>query len=179
MDLMKRLLGTLALLTCLSLPAMAVGTVTQTMTRLGDSTFYILTISWTADAAAATVPATALITTGAGRTTDGFIITQVITNPGSVAPTDNYDITLVDADGFDIMGGALVDRDTANTERAVPAVVNAILPGTVTFTLANNAVNSATGTVMIYLASSNVQPIRAALDLPIMPFEIRAIKQNS
>lgn len=176
MNLMKRLL----LLLTLALPTFAVGTVTQTMARLGESNFYVLTISWTADAAAATVPATALITTGVGsRGTSGFIITQVITNPGSVAPTDNYDITLVDADGFDIMGGALVDRDTANTERAVPAVVNAIIPGTVTFTLANNAVNSATGTVMIYLSADGFQPIRADLELPTLPFEIKALKQNT
>ncbi len=176
MNLMKRLL----LLLTLALPTLAVGTVTQTMARLGESNFYVLTVSWTADAAAATVPATALITTGVGgRGTSGFIITQVITNPGAVAPTDNYDITLVDADGLDIMGGALVDRDTANTERAVPAVTNAIIPGTVTFTLANNAVNSATGTVMIYLSSDGIQPLRVELQIPSSPFEIKALKQNT
>ncbi len=46
---------------------------------------------------------------------DGEII-KVTTNPGAAAPTDNYDITLVDVDGVDIAEGLLANRDTANNE---------------------------------------------------------------
>lgn len=44
----------------------------------------------------------------------------VTTNPGSTAPTDNYDITLTDEDGLDVLNGKAANRDTANTERVDP-----------------------------------------------------------
>lgn len=47
-------------------------------------------------------------------------IVQIITNPGAVAPTDNYDITLIGDEGQDVLNGAGVDRDTANTELVMP-----------------------------------------------------------
>ncbi len=50
------------------------------------------------------------------------IIRGLITNPGSPAPTDNYDITILNEDGFDILNGRGVDRDTANTEQVVPGI---------------------------------------------------------
>lgn len=48
-------------------------------------------------------------------------ILQVITNPGAAAPTDNYDITLIGDEGQDVLNGAGADRDTANTEIAIPS----------------------------------------------------------
>lgn len=81
-------------------------------------------------------------------TIDGQIL-RVVTNPGATAPTDNYDITFVDADGQDVMEGFLANRDTTNTEVVYPykevaltgAVPVALYPlpgcGLVTFTLAN------------------------------------------
>lgn len=44
----------------------------------------------------------------------------ITTNPGSPAPTDNYDITLTDEDGLDVLNGKAANRDTANTERIDP-----------------------------------------------------------
>ncbi len=35
---------------------------------------------------------------------------------GGSAPTDNYDLTLLDSTGVDALAGAGADRDTANTE---------------------------------------------------------------
>lgn len=45
-------------------------------------------------------------------------IWQCVTIPGasSLAPDDNYDITLKDDDGVDLLNGLGADRDTANTE---------------------------------------------------------------
>jgi hypothetical protein len=47
-------------------------------------------------------------------------VLRFVTNPDAVAPTDNYDITLNDEDGFDIANGLLANRDTLNTEQVVP-----------------------------------------------------------
>ena len=43
------------------------------------------------------------------------------TNPGSTAPTDDYDIVVNDADALDVAAGVLADRDTSNSEQAYPA----------------------------------------------------------
>jgi hypothetical protein len=107
-------------------------------------------ITWTADSAAATVPATA---------TDTAIVGYVFmaqTNPGTTAPTDDYDITLTDADGIDVFGGELLNRDEANSEQTVPKVGSSVygsrfVNSVLTFNLSNNAVNSATGTVRVYV----------------------------
>ncbi len=41
---------------------------------------------------------------------------SVVTNPSATAPTDNWDLTILDVDGVDILNGAGVDRDTTNSE---------------------------------------------------------------
>lgn len=100
-------------------------------------------VSFTADDSDGSIPTLEL--------TDvrGYLV-QVSTNPGSTAPTDNYDIALNNADGADVAGGSLADRDTSNSE-----VVNFTTPPLVaedlTVTITNNAVNSATGTIILYL----------------------------
>lgn len=142
----------------LLMPALAfgVGTVTVTRTplyksldagsvRVGET----VSVAWTADAAAATVPNTTMVMRG-------FLV-KAVTNPGSTAPTDNYDITLGDPSdsALDTLAGSLANRDTTNTEQALPVVSGAVVPvylnGTYTFGLSGNAVNSATGTVVFYL----------------------------
>lgn len=58
----------------------------------------------------------------------GMYIVVAITDPadGDLAPDDNYDIVIKeyasteDTKGVDVMGGALQDRDTSNTEQAIP-----------------------------------------------------------
>jgi hypothetical protein len=66
-------------------------------------------VDWTADAAAATVPNTVL------PAIEGELL-AVETNPGAVAPTDNYDFVLNDAEGLDKLNGAGQNRDTTTTE---------------------------------------------------------------
>lgn len=114
----------------------------------------IVTVDWVADAAAATVPDLSL-------DLKGYVI-KVITNPGSTAPTANYDIALEDPEdnALDPLAGALGNRHTTNTEQVYPAIAGA--PGTVTsfppflcgtynIAVSNNAVNSATGRIIFYL----------------------------
>lgn len=137
------------------------GTVTQTCKRVystegGPSDLYLLTFAWTADASAATIPAT--VTTDAiTAMIAGKWLIQAVTNPGTTAPTADYDITLTDADGLDVMGGTLANRHTSNTEVAIPypgSLAYAPVPITsaLTLTITNNSVNSATGTVVITLS---------------------------
>lgn len=51
----------------------------------------------------------------------GMYLVGLVTNPGAAAPTADYDITLLDKDGADLLGGAGVDRHTSASERAVPS----------------------------------------------------------
>jgi hypothetical protein len=102
----------------------------------------------TADGADGSYPATAL-PAFAGR------IVALQTNPGAVAPTANYDITLPDADGLDRLQGVGANRHTTNSEAALIVFSGtAIHPPvhqseTLTLTIANNAVNSAVTVIAI------------------------------
>ncbi len=82
----------------------------------------------------------------------GFLI-KVVTDPSATAPSDDYDITLVQH-GIDMAGGLLLNRDTANTEMVYPVVSGAATPiflaGDHTFTIANAGATKL-GTVYLYL----------------------------
>ena len=111
-----------------------------TVTRYGGSV-KVASIAWTSSAGGASVAGVVHI--------DGQI-QRVTTDPAAAgsAPTDNYDITLVDANGYDLAAGQLVDRDTANTETVV-LTVPIVHYGPVTVTVAA-AGDSKSGTVLIY-----------------------------
>ena len=124
------------------------GTVTQTYDTIGPIRRVIFTC--TGDASDGSFPATELTTKFNGE------ILQVVTNPGSTAPTDNYDITLTNADGLDMLGGWGANRDTANTELAVPVFADNFHvyladKDTLTLNVTGNSVNSATTVItMLY-----------------------------
>jgi hypothetical protein len=107
-----------------------------------------IVVDWTADSGDGSVTATVL-PAFEGR------IAELTTNPGAVAPTDNYDITLVDAEGIDRLQGLGIDRDTANTEyRPIVYSGSTIHPpvcqaDVLTLTIANNIVHSATGRIIL------------------------------
>jgi hypothetical protein len=71
-------------------------------------------------------------TTGAvSGTTEKIVgyLVKGVTDPGSPAPTDNYDIAITDEEGVDVLAaciaaGRLADRDTATTEQAYFFVEN-------------------------------------------------------
>lgn len=102
-------------------------------------------------------------TTGSVTGTTEKIVGELIkgvTDPGSAAPTDDYDITITDEEGADVLGASLDnlgDRDTANTE----VVYFGLTDGTVNtsafpvvcdkLTIAvTNAGNSKTGQLTLY-----------------------------
>lgn len=76
-------------------------------------------------------------------------VLALVTNPGATAPTDDYDITITDADGYDVMQGAGADRDTTNTETAVPASTS-IAFGQLTLNVAA-AGDAKVGTATLYI----------------------------
>ncbi len=87
---------------------------------------------------------------------NGWLI-KAVTNPDATAPTANYDITLVDADGIDVAEGLLANRHTANSESvyflATGAPVPVFVQGSYTFTVAA-AGDSKLGVCTFYLAES-------------------------
>lgn len=127
----------------------AAGTITQTKSKV-SSNVTLWTFTCTADSADGSFPATA-----SSSDIEGYVI-LVVTNPGATAPTDNYDITLTDEDSVDVMGGELANRDTSNSEQAIPLVGNAYSPRwvqeTLTLNISNNSVNSAIIVVKVYVS---------------------------
>jgi len=106
-----------------------------------------ITFTCTADASDGSFPATATNAANTAFITGKYLL-KATTNPGATAPTDNYDITLTDADGVDLMGGTLANRDTANSEEALPYIGGLAygpqpITGALTHTPTGNSVNSA------------------------------------
>ena len=120
---------------------------THTTTYIGYKV-YKHTFAWTGDSSTGAVNSftTPKIT--------GYIFSG-ITNPGTTAPTDNYGITLNDDNGVDVFGGELLNRDTANSEQAVPKIGNAygtrFVNSKLTFSITGQSVNSAKGTLDVYV----------------------------
>lgn len=118
-----------------------------------NDNFEVVVFTWLANTVTGTVPATS--TGEEWPDIRAGCITKVVTNPGSTAPTDDYDITLTDADGVDLMGGELANRDTANSEVAVPKMDTVfgcnVVTASFTLNLTNNSVSAATGTVLVYI----------------------------
>jgi hypothetical protein len=114
----------------------------------------IVTVAWTADAANALIPSLLL-------PLQGYLI-KAVTNPGTPAPSSNYDIALGDPEdqALDALNGALANRHATLAEQVYPmhagfpATVSShtiFLSGTYSLAVSNNAVNSAAGRVALYL----------------------------
>ena len=108
----------------------------------------VLSIAWVTDASGN------FVARETAYPIDGWVV-MVETDPsGTAAPTDDYDPALTStATGVDVMGGALADRDTANTELVMPLVNSEVVRmpvlGTLTFDV-TNAGASKGGTLNIY-----------------------------
>lgn len=77
---------------------------------------------------------------------------RLVTNPGAAAPTANYDVTVVDEDGVDLLGGVGADRHTSTSEQAAPVLGTYFQPahaGTIEPKVAN-AGASKTGEIILY-----------------------------
>ena len=79
------------------------------------------------------------------------IIFSFITDPDATAPTDNYDVTILDDDGYDVLRGAGADRDTSTTEYLAASSINGcVLDSQLRLNIAN-AGNSKKGLVILYI----------------------------
>jgi hypothetical protein len=119
----------------------------------------IVTISWIAHTDGTfTSVSTDSYYSSAGKTITqeikGYYLYSVETDPGSTAPQDDYDITLTDANGLDIAGGLLANRDTTNTEMVNVGTASfgyPVIRGPLTVAISGNNVNSATGRIILIL----------------------------
>jgi len=119
-----------------------------TVTVLERSIVHIHKIKWTWTSSAG--GAADLITPGvyAGR------VIALVTDPGTTAPDDNYDITITDAEGYDVMQGAGANRDTANTETAVPTATSVAF-GPLTLNV-SNAGAAKDGVAILYVEGARL-----------------------
>ena len=116
-----------------------------------DKFFRVVNVDFVADASDGSIPDTEVELLG--------YLVKVVSNPGTPAPTDDYDVTLGDPEdsSLDILAGAGADRDTSTTEQAPgSAWSSALTPvpvsGTYTLKFANNSQNSAQGRIQLWLA---------------------------
>lgn len=93
----------------------AAGTLTTSQAR--GAPIQRLVFDWTADGAGVV---NSIVTT---TNVNGFIV-GVITDPGTPAPTALYDITCLQANGFDVFNGKLVDRSATVTEMVIPGIAS-------------------------------------------------------
>lgn len=147
---MKKILAAfICVLLCAGL-VYGAGTCVETVSTYKDGDF-MLTWTCTGDASDGTLPATT--SNFRGNNIDGYIY-QVVTDPGTTAPTASYDITITDASGADIMGGVLADRSATASEQAVPKIGALYGPrrvnGTMTLNVTNNSVTAAGIVVKVF-----------------------------
>ena len=112
-----------------------------------------VSIDWVASDADGSVPQTDFDSNDMMNIIGRYCI-MATTNPGATAPTDLYDIEILDEDGIDVFGGNLNNRSTSDSEQVVPKIGTAyggrVCTNTWTFKLTNNSVNSATGNCTLY-----------------------------
>ena len=123
------------------------GTVSEELT-CNVAPVNVVTFTCTADSSDGSYPATTVSANIKGR------LLQIVTDPQSTAPQDNYDITVTDSVGADLLLGVGANRDTSNTEVAIVESngANSVVAetDTLTLTITNNNVNSAGIVIKLY-----------------------------
>lgn len=84
----------------------------------------------------------------------GEVIALVTDPDGTAAPTDDYDITITDTEGYDVMQAAGADRDTSTTETAVPTA-KSVAFGQLTLNV-TNAGNAKAGVAILYIQGASL-----------------------
>lgn len=124
---------------------MAAGTVT--VTEVNYRPTKKITFAWTAGTVGDDGTASGATTYDYNGELLGFI---TIPGSGGDAPTDNYDITITDADGHDVLLAAGANRDTANTEYVTKASLAGVAGSKLTINV-TNAGTSKKGTAILYI----------------------------
>ena len=81
---------------------------------------------------------------------NGKILHMCTVPDGVAAPTDDYDIEIKDSDNVDVLAGAGADRDTANIEHVLSALMGAVAHSQLTLAI-TNAGNAKKGTIYLYI----------------------------
>lgn len=139
---MRRLRIAALVLLALTANAWAAGTVTVVEETYG--TVKKIKWAWTTTAGGAADLVTAEAYSGK--------VEALVTVPGGggAAPTDNYDVTVTDEDGTDVLAGGGVDRDTANTETKLSANLGIVANDKLTLNV-TNAGAAKSGVVYLYI----------------------------
>lgn len=115
-----------------------------TCTEIGLGTVKKITWAWTCS------------TDGDGSSTttnvyDGKVLAvHTIPNSTGAHPTDDYDITVEDGDGYDVLLGAAANRDTTTPETIASTAVGAVASSKLTFKVAA-AGDSKKGTATMWI----------------------------
>lgn len=122
--------------------------------RQNDTDIVVSTWSWTSDSSGDVSG-----TVGTSTAAISGEILRCVTNPGSAAPSANYDIVINDADGIDVLAGQGANRHTTTSEHVKPGVpfkdgtttstAPVCVNGTLTLVV-SNAGDSKNGTVVLY-----------------------------
>lgn len=107
---------------------------TATVTQTNEAGYQVIRVAWTSTAGGAVLTDDIYI--------NGGEIVQIETDPRTPAPTDNYDIRLLNQQGTDISLGLLQNRDTANTETVHYGTALSTTFSTSTLTQAVNTLNN-------------------------------------
>lgn len=125
------------------------GTFTDNSTSERD--VFVVKVSWTAHTDG-TVTSTQLDTPIYGY------LSLIVVDPGTPSPQALYDITITDATGLDVTGGALANLSATVGLQTLPiigptgttAYAGRYVAGNLTFNLSGNNVNGAKGDVYLY-----------------------------
>lgn len=122
----------------------AIGTLTVTTTLLSDANVAKYSLAWVSDAAGAVSANAQTFRLGS------LIQIKFIPDGGGTAPTALYDVTLVDANGLDYLGGTGANLSaTVATQVRVSAPLFYDATGTLDLVVAN-AGNAKGGTVQLW-----------------------------
>lgn len=126
----------------------------QLISRLRDKDAVRVRITHTCGAASAAFTATA-IDDDIMAIIKGMMLNKMSSNPGDIAPTDNWGITLVDENDVDMLGGAGANMHTTTSQTRYPQkgtdAPGDVMVGTeLTPTITGNSVNAAIIAIDMY-----------------------------
>ena len=133
---------------CLLSPYLwAQGTVSATVSQLGQTSVWVIQYNWTGDTGG-NVPVTAA---GNLPAVQGYEITQIECVPGTPQPSATYSVAVLDAGSVDVLAGAAnaVSGGQAQTFNAASSTPP--LQGTLRLQVTNNTINGAKGVVYVFL----------------------------
>lgn len=106
----------------------------------------LITFAWTSD------DATGAVTSDFTANRYNGQVVRIFTIPDAVAaPTDNYDVTLLNDDGIDMANAGLADRDEATTQVISAAASTNYLADTKLKIAVTNAGNAKKGQVLVFI----------------------------